>query len=256
MSVPEAIRSVERPKNTVVIDTKRNGPKRYAVRERSYIKYISGGNPQPRNGKIVGHIIEGHFVSVDETLELNRIKRLKNIPLEMKDNGSFCLWKYEQVNDRKAKIPYNPNKPAFRAATNKPETFTAYANAVKVLYYNIDSFDGIGVRICDDLIGVDIDKVEFNEKGEVIGTAREIVEQLDAYTEISPSGKGLRIFCKADSLQFDKNKYFFMHNNIEIYIPGHTNRYLTVTGNCIRNKNLLVDRSSELQVVLDKYMTR
>ena len=38
MSVPEEIRNVPRPKNTVVVDTKTNGRKRYAVRERSEYK--------------------------------------------------------------------------------------------------------------------------------------------------------------------------------------------------------------------------
>ncbi len=40
MSVSEEIRSVKRPKNTIVEDRGRDGPKRYAVRERGVIKYI------------------------------------------------------------------------------------------------------------------------------------------------------------------------------------------------------------------------
>ena len=62
MSVPEEIRNVPRPKNTVVVDTKTNGPKRYAVRERSEYKSSKNKNPSPRNGKIIGHIINGKFL--------------------------------------------------------------------------------------------------------------------------------------------------------------------------------------------------
>ena len=40
MPVPENIRKVERPINTVVVDTGNIGPRRYAVRERLGIKYI------------------------------------------------------------------------------------------------------------------------------------------------------------------------------------------------------------------------
>ena len=58
MSVPENIRSVQRPKNTVVVDTGSNSVLRYAVRERKGTVYVSGGNPQPRNGRIIGHIID------------------------------------------------------------------------------------------------------------------------------------------------------------------------------------------------------
>jgi len=64
MGVPEAVRSVERPKNTVVDDSGRDGVNRYSVRERSGIKYIQHGNPQPGNGRVVGHIINGTFVPV------------------------------------------------------------------------------------------------------------------------------------------------------------------------------------------------
>ena len=62
MAVPAEIRAVPRPKNTVVSDTGRDGPKRYPVRERQGVKYVQGGNPQPRNGKIIGHIINFKFV--------------------------------------------------------------------------------------------------------------------------------------------------------------------------------------------------
>ena len=65
MAVPADIRAVPRPKNTIVDDSGREGPKRYAVRERSSTKYVAGGNPQPRNGKVIGHIIDHEYVPVD-----------------------------------------------------------------------------------------------------------------------------------------------------------------------------------------------
>lgn len=64
MAVPAEIRAVPRPKNTIVDDSGREGPKRYAVRERSYTKYVAGGNPQPHNGKVIGHIIDMKYVPV------------------------------------------------------------------------------------------------------------------------------------------------------------------------------------------------
>lgn len=44
MAVPADIRAVPRPKNTVVENNGRDGPKRYPVRERALSKYIPGGN--------------------------------------------------------------------------------------------------------------------------------------------------------------------------------------------------------------------
>lgn len=66
MAVPAEIRAVPRPRNTVVDDSGRDGPKRYAVRERSYTKYVAGGNPQPHNGKVIGHIIDMKYVPVND----------------------------------------------------------------------------------------------------------------------------------------------------------------------------------------------
>ncbi len=64
MAVPADIRAVPRPKNTIVDDSGHDGPKRYAVRERASIKYVAGGNPQPRNGKVIGHIIDHEYVPI------------------------------------------------------------------------------------------------------------------------------------------------------------------------------------------------
>ena len=65
MAVPESIRSVARPSNTIVEDNGREGPNRYAVRLRAGVKYVPGGNPQPRNGKVIGHIVDGKYVPVN-----------------------------------------------------------------------------------------------------------------------------------------------------------------------------------------------
>lgn len=60
------IRAVRRPVNTIVDDSGRDGPKRYAVREHSGAKYVQGGNPQPRNDKVIGHIIDHVYVPLEE----------------------------------------------------------------------------------------------------------------------------------------------------------------------------------------------
>ena len=64
MAVPEHIRKVPRPSNTIVVDNGRDGPRRYAVRSRAGVKYVPGGNPQPQNGRVIGHIVGGAYVPV------------------------------------------------------------------------------------------------------------------------------------------------------------------------------------------------
>ena len=70
MAVPAEIRAVPRPKNTVVENNGRPGPKQYVVRERSGAKYVSNGNPQPHNGRVIGHIVDGVFVPAKDKISL------------------------------------------------------------------------------------------------------------------------------------------------------------------------------------------
>ena len=63
MAVPEAIRKVPRPVNTIVEDSGSKGNYRYAVRARAGARY-NGGNPMPKNGRVIGHIIDGQFVPI------------------------------------------------------------------------------------------------------------------------------------------------------------------------------------------------
>ena len=64
MGVPAEIRAVPRPKNTVVVDSGRDTVNRYSVMERKGVKYIPKHNPQPQNGKVIGHIIDLTFVPI------------------------------------------------------------------------------------------------------------------------------------------------------------------------------------------------
>lgn len=65
MAVPESIRKVPRPKNTVVVDSGHEGVLRYAVRERVGMRYGPQGQARPVNGCVIGHICNGVFVPVD-----------------------------------------------------------------------------------------------------------------------------------------------------------------------------------------------
>ena len=68
MAVPKYIREVARPVNTIVIDNGKDGSTRYAVRERKCVKYVPGRNPQPQNGKVIGHIIDGVYVPKNKAI--------------------------------------------------------------------------------------------------------------------------------------------------------------------------------------------
>ena len=62
MGVPKEIREVPRPRNTVVVDNGHDGIYRYAVLSRLKSVYTPGKNPSPRNGPVIGHIINGEYI--------------------------------------------------------------------------------------------------------------------------------------------------------------------------------------------------
>ncbi len=182
-------------------------------------------------------------------MEKERITKLQNLPEQLRTNGEFCLWKYETKDGRPTKVPYNPNNTTKHASVNKPETFSTFEKATATA---TSKFNGIGVRISRTITGVDIDHC-FDDDGNLSETAQDIITMLNCYTEKSPSGKGLHLYFTAPAVDFTKEKYYIKHGDIEVYIDGYTNRYLTVTGDCIRSSDI-VDRSRELQDVLDRYM--
>ena len=53
-----------------------------------------------------------------------------NIPAELKQNTSFCVWKLEKRQGRPTKVPYNP-KNGQLARTNDPSTFSDFGTAMK-----------------------------------------------------------------------------------------------------------------------------
>ncbi len=73
MGVPADIRAVQRPKNTIVDDNGNDSVLRYAVRVRGKIKCVPGGNPQPSNGKVIGHIIDHKYVPLTTTTKPKQI---------------------------------------------------------------------------------------------------------------------------------------------------------------------------------------
>lgn len=176
---------------------------------------------------------------------------INNIPPYLKDNGLFCLWKYEDRDGRRTKVPYNPKAPKYGAKSNDRSTFSDLKTAAA----HADGFDGLGIGIFDAIAGIDIDHCV--KDGLVTEMAADIVETMGAYTEVSPSGEGLRILFLAPGFSYDPQQYYIKRSDIglEVYIPGMTNRYLTVTGDTIRFDDL-EDRSDRLQVILDRYMKR
>lgn len=176
------------------------------------------------------------------------------IPESLKRSGLFCLWKYEQRPgaDKPTKVPYQPNSPTTRAESNNPATFSDLQTALT----HLGDFDGLGIGIFDGIGGIDIDNCIT--KDGLSEMAIDVIRTMDSYTEKSPSGHGIRIFFNASDFVYDSKVYYIKNDKlgIEVYLPGMTRRYLTITGDTAPDAKGLQPRADALQTVLDRYMKR
>ena len=176
-----------------------------------------------------------------------------NLPKDLRDNGAFCLWRYEERSKQSklSKVPYQKN--GKRAQSNNESTFTDFATAISA----IDAFDGLGIGIFRGFCAVDIDRC-IDEKGNLSKMAQKIVEIFNGcYIEKSPSSTGLRILFKAAGFKHDISKYYINNSKIglEVYVYGSTKKFVTVTGDVLQNGDVL-ESASALQTMLDMYMLR
>lgn len=173
----------------------------------------------------------------------------EKIPQYLRENGRFCNWKYEDRDGGKTKVPYTPGTNR-KASVSNPSTFTAFSTAASATGY-----DGIGIRVCGKIVGIDLD--HCIEEGDVLPWAQDIVDYFRAtYIEVSPSGTGIRIFCLLpDGFSYDAKTYYIKKGNIEVYIPGRTNRFLTVTGNALTNTDV-TETADALTWLLETHMRR
>ena len=178
-----------------------------------------------------------------------------NIPQELKNNASFCVWKLEKRNGKPTKVPYNPRTGAL-AKTNDPSTFGDFAAAMKA--YAMGGWDGIGYRVSEGIGAIDIDHC-IRADGSLNDVAASVMSFFpDSYFERSPSGTGLRGFFRlSPDFAYDKTVYYINNrkHGLEVYLPGVTNRFVTVTGDVYRQGS--VTRNDEaLQSALDTFMRR
>lgn len=178
-----------------------------------------------------------------------------NIPDALKQSASFCVWKLEKRSGRLTKVSYDPRTRQM-AKTNEPDTFTDFKTAMKA--YAIGGWDDIGYRVSEGIGAIDIDHC-IREDGSLNDVAAFILGIFStAYFERSPSGTGLRGFFKlSPDFAYDKTVYYINNrkHGLEVYLPGTTNRFVTVTGDMFRAGTVERDDDA-LRSLLDTFMKR
>lgn len=173
------------------------------------------------------------------------MNKFDNIPEEMRQLDRWVCWKMEERDGKPTKVPVNPSTGG-QAMSNNPSTWGTFRQAVdSVVKHNCR---GIGFMFNGDgLLGVDLDHGRDPETGELQDWAKDIIQELDSYTEISQSGNGIHILCYGKLPSKRRRK-----GNVEMYETG---RYFVMTGNILDDAHTdIEERTEQLAAVHAKYL--
>lgn len=156
-----------------------------------------------------------------------------NIPEVLRATPQWVVWRYEEdVDPETGEVSYDKPPASVKsgklASVTNPATWSTFDEAMTAYRYG-DRWDGVGIvlRLQPEqkgpvLVAVDLDKCRDPQTGAIEPWAAEVVEKLNTYTELSPSGRGLRLFCLGDLPERGRRRGKF-----EAY---NDKRYVTVTG--------------------------
>jgi primase-polymerase (primpol)-like protein len=138
----------------------------------------------------------------------------------------WVCWRLEKRNGKLTKVPYNPHSGRLASSTD-PSTWAPFEVALAT-WTASSRYNGIGFVFspCDPFVGVDLDHCRDAETGTIDAWAQQIINDLDGYAELSPSGTGIHIWVRGH-VPGERRKGEIDGHKIEMYDTG---RFFTVTG--------------------------
>jgi putative DNA primase/helicase len=165
---------------------------------------------------------------------------------DLADDPVWVAWRNEPRGDKLTKVPYSPHSGG-AAKSDDPATWGAQAEAAARVKKIVNGLGGgIGVMLgiaCDArtaLGGIDLDTCRDAE-GQLANWAVDVIARFNSYTEISPSGDGVKVFFRyrtrdvphlRELMGTDHGRQFKRPGRghppaIELYL---SHRYFAVTG--------------------------
>jgi len=125
------------------------------------------------------------------------------------------------------KVPVDA-KTGQSAKVNDPATWLLYKEA-KCYHEDNSSFAGIDFMFSasNPYVGIDLDNCRNAETGEQAPWGQELIKLVNSYSEVSPSGTGVKMFVKGTMPGKTGCKKAYETGAVEMYMK---NRFFTVTG--------------------------
>ncbi|MDS0476815.1 hypothetical protein [Natrinema sp. 1APR25-10V2] len=144
------------------------------------------------------------------------------VPDALQDEDQWVCWRTETRDGTTTKVPVEPGTGCY-ARVSAPETWRDY-RTTREYARQTDEVDGIGFvfTAADPYAGVDLDTCRDADTGAVENWVTDVLQRLDSYTEVSPSGTGFHVIVEG-TVPGGGNR----SNGLELY---DRDRYFTVTG--------------------------
>lgn len=191
---------------------------------------------------------------VNET-NTSKDKKVPTVAQTLKQEDQWICWNIEEKDGRETKVPIDPHGSGY-ADTTDPDTWTSYEDAIE--YKEQADCDGIGFVFTEEgwYVGVDLDDCRDPDSGQLEDWAEDVVDTLDSYTEISPSGEGLHIYVEGTLRGLENNR----KDELDVEGDGHLemyeeSRFFTFTENHLRgSKKTVENRQNPIEEVGQKYL--
>ncbi len=169
----------------------------------------------------------------------------------MRDLERWVNWRYQDRDGKLTKVPYQTRLSGGRrpqAKTTDPTTWAPFDEALTAYRDPSSKLDGIGFVFAEGggLVGVDFDAC-LGSDGALLEWARPYLNLIVGYAEVSPSGRGLKVFSRGEVPGGKGRKLTKLGPDrtgaIEIYAQA---RYFTVTSNSLPGFGSIGEGSAEL----------
>lgn len=151
--------------------------------------------------------------------------RFEHIPVLLRTTPQWVAWRYITRDGKQTKAPVSPHDGSLADSTSKT-TWGTFDEAIEACRRD-KLLAGIGFVFSPDdpYCGIDLDN-SIAPDGSIKPWAHDLLVKLDSYSEISPSGRGLKVFIKANK-SGQRCRKAYHDGGIELY---DRDRFFTVTG--------------------------
>ena len=175
------------------------------------------------------------------------------IPSELKARPQWVGWRWEQRGGKLTKPPVQAT--GSYAKSSDSTTWSSFDSIYQAHRGDrAGRLHGVGYVFTegDPFCGIDLDDCRDPDTGKLAAWAKEIIENMDSYAEVSPSGTGVKIIVKAKIKQSYKQAIRLpdgTNADIEIYTAA---RYFTLTGHAAHRPGEIIENQGAVDRLVNR----